>query len=185
MYGDDAINEEMSIAAERADEGRKVLDQMMIREPIRRLDPRVPPVCVEAGQVVAEAVELMGAHTIGSVLVTKEGRLIGILTERDILRKVTAVRADPADARVEDVMTASPETLTLDDPIVFALNKMGVGGFRHVPLINEDGRPVGIISVRHRAGHGFRRRARRGMMRLAIRGIGCVAVAVGEIEQGP
>jgi CBS domain-containing protein len=46
-------------------------------------------------------------------------------------------------------MTADPATLGIDDAIVYALNKMGVGGFRHVPLVDDDKRPVGIISVRH------------------------------------
>ena len=51
------------------------------------------------------------------------------------------------DKPVAEHMTADPETLRLDDPIVWALNRMAVGGYRHVPLIDADGHPVGLISV--------------------------------------
>ena len=71
MIGDESINEEMAVAEERAYEGRRVLDRMMIREPILQLDPRQPAVCVEEGEVVQAAIERMQAHGIGSVLVTR------------------------------------------------------------------------------------------------------------------
>jgi len=72
-------------------------------------------------------------------------RLVGILTERDLLLKME--NAD-LDAPVSRLMTPDPETLELDDPIVWALNRMSVGGYRHVPLVDRDGRPVGILSVK-------------------------------------
>jgi CBS domain-containing protein len=146
---EDAITEELTIAAERFDRPRKVLDQMMINEPIRRLRPRQPPTCVHVGETVAAAIELMRRNGIGSVLIVEGQRLVGILTERDVLCKVTAAHQDPKAKRVEEVMTRDPACLSLDDPIVFALNRMGVGGFRHVPLVDENHHPVGLISVRH------------------------------------
>ncbi len=146
---EEAIAEELTIAAERYDRPRKVLDQMMINEPIRRLRPRQPPTCLHVGKMVAEAIELMRQNGIGSVLILEGQRLVGILTERDILCKITAAHQDPRAKRVEDVMTRDPACLSPDDPIVFALNRMGVGGFRHVPLVDENHHPVGLISVRH------------------------------------
>ena len=146
---DDAIAEELTIAAERLDRPRKILDQMMIREPIRRLNPRQPPICVRTGETVAAAIELMRQNGIGSVLIVDKQRLVGILTERDILCKITAVHQDPQRVLVQEVMTRDPACLGLDDPILFALNRMGVGGFRHVPLVDGAHRPVGLISVRH------------------------------------
>jgi CBS domain-containing protein len=148
MMFDDTIDEELAVS----DDGpgrRRVIDRMMLREPIHHLDPRRPAVCIAADRTVAEAIRLMREHSIGSVLVTEGEQLAGIVTERDILCKVSAVHADPKVLCVAEVMTASPETLTLDDPIIFALNKMEVGGFRHVPLVDKENRPVGIISVRH------------------------------------
>jgi len=146
---DDAIAEELTIVAERLDRPRKILDQMMIREPIRRLGPRQPPVCVRVGETVAGAIELMRKNGIGSVLIVDGQRLVGILTERDVLCKITAAHQDPQRILVQEVMTRDPACLALDDPILFALNRMGVGGFRHVPLVDGEHRPVGLISVRH------------------------------------
>jgi CBS domain-containing protein len=146
---EEAIAEELTILAERMDRPRKILDQMMLKEPIHRLHPRQPPVCVPIGQPVTHAIELMRRNGIGSVLITENQRLVGILTERDVLCKITAIYQDPRLKRVEEIMTRDPACLGLEDPIVFALNRMGVGGFRHVPLVDEKHHPVGLISVRH------------------------------------
>ena len=82
---------------------------------------------------------------MGCVLVVDDDRLTGILTERDLLLKMEG--ADLAES-VARFMTPDPETLQLDDPIVWALNRMAVGGYRHVPLVDDEGRPVGILSVK-------------------------------------
>lgn len=123
----------------------RVLDQRMIREPIRDLDPR-PPLTLGPADTVSAAWALMREHRVGCILVAEDERLVGIVTERDLL-----FRADGPDSRapLRDVMTPDPETLWPDDPIVFALNKMSVGGFRHVPLVDAQRRPVGIVSVKH------------------------------------
>jgi CBS domain-containing protein len=94
---------------------------------------------------VREAIRVMREHRIGCVLVVEEERLVGIITERDLLLKV-----EDADLGrpIQALMTPDPEVLTLDDPIVYALNKMSVGGFRHVPLVDDARRPVGIVSVK-------------------------------------
>jgi CBS domain-containing protein len=90
----------------------------------------------------------MKEHRVGCVLVEAEGRLLGIFTERDILTKLVGTGYDPAKALVDGVMTRNPETLTTEDPIAFALHRMSVGGFRHLPLVDAAGRPVGILSVK-------------------------------------
>lgn len=125
----------------------RVLDERMIREPISMLQP-LKPVCVEKGTSVAEAVRQMQEHHIGCVLVTERERLVGIFTERDVLSQVVGRKIDSAKTPVEALMTRDPETLSPSAGIVFALNKMSLGGFRHVPLVDKDHRPVGIISVK-------------------------------------
>jgi CBS domain-containing protein len=122
----------------------RVLDQRMIREPIRLLQPRAP-VGLGPDESVEAAWRLMREHRIGCVLVVEDGRLVGILTERDLLMRVDGPRSA---CPVRDVMTPEPETLSPDDPIVYALNKMSVGGFRHVPLVDAAGQPVGVVSVK-------------------------------------
>jgi CBS domain-containing protein len=122
---------------------RRVLDQDTIREPIRLLSPRTP-LCLAPDATLQEAVQLMREHHRGCVLAVENDRLAGILTERDLLLKL---EAGDLSHRVRDVMTPDPEVLRLDDPIVYALHRMSVGGYRHVPLVNDAGRPVGILAV--------------------------------------
>lgn len=140
---EDWIDEDLTPLIER-EEASRVLDQRMIREPIRHLRPREPLTLPPSG-TVAEAVRIMREHRVGCVLIVEGGRLVGILTERDLLLKLEDAGAGRA---VRDLMTPDPETLGLDDPIVYALNKMSVGGFRHVPLVDGARRPVGVISVK-------------------------------------
>jgi len=125
----------------------RVLDDRFLREPIVVLQP-ASPVCAEKGTSVADVVREMQQHHIGCVLIVDAGKLVGIFTERDVLRSVVGSSLDPESTPVEHFMTAAPETLRPTNDIVFALNKMSLGGFRHVPLVDEENRPVGVISVK-------------------------------------
>jgi CBS domain-containing protein len=122
----------------------RVLDQRMIQEPVWRLNPR-PPIALAPDATLREAIDRMRECRIGCLLVVERDVLVGILTERDLLLKLDA---DALDQPVRELMTPDPETLAAEDPIVYALNKMSVGGFRHVPLVDAEGHPVGIVSVK-------------------------------------
>ncbi len=126
----------------------KVLDARLFREPIKILPRRAGHVAVPLGTSIGEAARIMRAHRIGCVLVEDQGKLAGIFTERDILTKLVGTGYDPARVQVDGVMTRNPETLSPEDPIAFALHLMSVGGFRHVPLVDADGRPVDILSIK-------------------------------------
>jgi CBS domain-containing protein len=103
------------------------------------------PETVEAESPVGEAVDRMRRESLDCLLVTDDGRLVGIFTDRDAVLKV-AGRAD--DLRpVREFMTPDPVILRRDDPIAVAINKMAVGGFRHVPIVDR-GRPIGVVSAR-------------------------------------
>ena len=142
---DEWSEEDIALQAEVSEsKASRVLDQRMIQEPIRLLQPRAP-LALPPTATVADAVQLMREHRVGCVLVVARDRLIGILTERDLLLKLE--HAD-AGRPIAELMTPDPEVLAPEDPIVYALNKMSVGGFRHVPLVDLDGRPVGVISVK-------------------------------------
>jgi CBS domain-containing protein len=138
------IEEDLSLLAGGEPQARRILDRQMLQEPIRRLEPRAP-LTVAPGAPLAEAIRLMREHRVGCLLVVEDERLVGIVTERDFLLKLD--RPD-LERRVAELMTPDPEVLTPDDPIVYALNKMSVGGFRHVPLVDAARRPVGVVSVK-------------------------------------
>ncbi len=138
------IEEYLLAAEERERTPRRVLDNRTIREPLRILNPRSPR-SVAPTATLREAVDVMREHHIGCVLVVEREQLVGILTERDLLLKMESADMTEPVARF---MTPDPETLELDDPIVWALNRMSVGGYRHVPLVDRLGRPVGILSVK-------------------------------------
>lgn len=140
----DPLDEELASFDEPRRPAAGVLDQSRIREPLRLLGPR-RPLCLSPDATLAEAVRLMREHHVGCVLAVEHDRLAGILTERDLLLKLeTADFSRP----VRELMTPDPEVLQPDDPIVYALHRMAVGGYRHVPLVDGDGRPVGILSVK-------------------------------------
>jgi CBS domain-containing protein len=138
------IEEYLLAVEERERSVRRTLDNRTIHEPLRLLNPR-SPLQVTPSATLREAVGIMREHHVGCVLVVDGDRLAGILTERDLLLKMEG--ADLAGP-VSRLMTPDPETLQLDDPIVWALNRMAVGGYRHVPLVDSEGRPVGILSVK-------------------------------------
>ena len=107
-----------------------------------------PPVTVSIDVLVSDVLELMRVREVACVLVTDQGRLAGIFTERDALMKL----AGPGRARtsgkvpIADVMTRDPVVLRADDSVAVAVQKMAVGGFRHIPLV-ADGRPTGVVSA--------------------------------------
>jgi len=95
---------------------------------------------------VGEAAEKMVARGVGSVLVSDYGRLIGILTERDLLRAV-ADRIHSSEARVREWMTREPITVTQETPAEDAARTMLEHGFRHLPVVDGE-QTIGIVSLR-------------------------------------
>jgi len=141
-----AFGEDLSY--EREESPAKVIDARLFAEPIRNLHRRAGHVAVTPETTIGQVARIMKEYRVGCVLVEDSGKLIGIFTERDILTKLVGTGYDPATVRVDGAMTRNPETLTPEDPIAFALQRMSVGGFRHVPLVDPSGRAVGILSVK-------------------------------------
>jgi CBS domain-containing protein len=131
---------------EEAYPNERSLRVSILHEPLSALK-LTAPVCVSPDTSAGDAVRLMNDARIGSVMVTSEGRLVGIFTERDVLKKIAGGRTG-LDARVRDVMTPDPSSLHQNDAIVFALKLMDEGGFRHIPLVDDEGRPVALVSVK-------------------------------------
>lgn len=124
----------------------KVLDSSTFKKPIKNLKVR-KPVEVPPNQTVAEAVSLMQQRKLGCVLVTENGKMVGIFTERDVLTRVFG-RKDVDKLLVRDVMTSNPEAFQPEDSIAYVLNAMSVGGYRHVPVVDDKRKPMAVISVR-------------------------------------
>lgn len=105
------------------------------------------PVMIPADTSVAEAARRMRDGNTGAAIVLEGTRLAGIFTERDALFRVLAVSRDPQATPVALVMTRDPQTIHPDKPFDEALRMMHEGRFRNVPVV-EDGRPLGMVSVR-------------------------------------
>ena len=128
------------------------IEQSLMEEPVSVL-PIHPPKTVQPDTPLRDAIARMLEGNIGAVLVVDAGgRLLGILSERDLLRKVAGVHEAYADLPVSRFMTARPETVTPTDTLNYALQKMDAGGYRHVPVV-EDGRPISVVSVRDMIRH--------------------------------
>jgi CBS domain-containing protein len=103
---------------------------------------------VEAGQTVSEALQLMREHEYGAVCVTDGGVLTGILTERDMVMRVFGVLDQPLTRKVRDVMTPTPVALQSTDEILYACHNLHVGGYRHLPVVDPQGHPVTVVSIK-------------------------------------
>lgn len=144
---DEDLAEELRIAEERlSEEDNRVVQ--MFQQPLRDVTTWGPTITVPPGASVAEAMRTMVAAQVGCVLVVEHERLVGIVTERDVVTTVALSGIDVAQTPVSACMTEEPLALTLDDTFVYALHAMSLGGYRHVPLVDEQRRPLALVSIR-------------------------------------
>jgi CBS domain-containing protein len=104
------------------------------------------PVTVEAGATVQDAAKLMADNDIGNVLVVENGEVKGIVTDRDIVVRVLA-KGDGADASVREAASTDVEAIAPDTSIDEAIQKMEQGNVRRLPVVEDDSKPVGVISL--------------------------------------
>jgi len=102
---------------------------------------------VEATRTVLEAARYMMEHNVGAVPVLRNGSLVGILSERDIMNRVVAVGRTPGTTAVSEVMTANPRAVAADESIEECLFIMREFGFRHLPIVDGDDLK-GLVSLR-------------------------------------
>jgi len=143
----DEVQAEMQSLLHEDERAPKVMNSKTLRAPISRVNI-APLVAVRPEAPVAEAIAAMIQHRIGCVLVTEGDTLKGIFTERDVLTRVVGKQCPVDTTPVREVMSPDPESLTPDSMVAFAMNHMHVGGYRHVPIADDQGRPIGILSVR-------------------------------------
>lgn len=114
---------------------------------VSRLNP-TPPWRIRPEQSVAEAVALMRQQRVGCILICRDDdQLLGVFTERDLLRRVLA-EGLPLSVPVALCMTRDPVVVHPKDSLAVAVRRMEEGGYRHLPVVDSAGRPLGVLSVK-------------------------------------
>ena len=121
----------------------------MPTRPVSEVIRNKPFLAVSTHSSIRDAALLMKAHHISAVMVVDGKKMLkGICTERDIVFEVVSKGRDPEHTHVSSVMTEHPRTVSADKPFGHALHLMYEGGFRHVPVVDIAGRPVGLLAAR-------------------------------------
>ena len=102
---------------------------------------------VQRGTPLLDAVKEMHLHNIGALVITEQGRPVGIFSERDLLKRVVATGLDPRGATVDQAMTGKLISVPPDESFASLCEKMHVGNFRHLPVIDGE-KLMGMVSVR-------------------------------------
>lgn len=99
-------------------------------------------------QTIREAAVVLSAQQIGAAPVMDGGKLVGVFSERDVLKRVVARDRDAAATSVGDVMTPQPRTTTPQTSLARAFGLMVDGSFRHLPVVGDDGQVIAMLSMR-------------------------------------
>ena len=141
---EDIFEEEEQIAQEQA-----AVEARVLRRTMRDLPTLQPPITCERSATIRQAIEVMQRERIDCVLIVDLGHPVGIFTAWDVLTKVAAREVDIDRLRIETLMTPHPDCLHPDDELAYALNHMGVWDSQYIPLVDDDERPTGVVSMRH------------------------------------
>jgi CBS domain-containing protein len=123
------------------------VERALLKDRVTVLENRQPLV-VSPSMPVREAIRLLADNKVGCVVVCEQSKVVGIFTERDVVLKLADQAAELGDRPVSDFMTSKVESLPPTAKIAFAVHRMNHGGYRHVPVVNDQGEVVGIFSVR-------------------------------------
>lgn len=108
---------------------------------------KMPPL-VSPDETVTVAVQLMIAETVGALAVVQGDKLVGIFTERDLMKRVVARGLDPKTTPVGEVMTTGVRTVPDATTVAQAINMMRTGHFRHLPVVDEHGKLISMVALR-------------------------------------
>ncbi|NMC64128.1 MAG: CBS domain-containing protein [SAR324 cluster bacterium] len=108
-----------------------------------------PAVCLSETASVQTAINLMRERHIGCVLlVNSEGKLTGMFSERDLMERIICSDLDRNEIIISDYMTKNPVTINFTVSLAYGLSLMAMGGFRHLPVVDNEGVPLGVVSVK-------------------------------------
>jgi CBS domain-containing protein len=131
-------NDITAVTAPRAPvRGERLVDEVMTKDPL----------IVAPEDSLGEIAERLRERDAGSALVCAEGNLVGVLTSRDLLRAY-AERVHPSEGRAREWMTAEPVTVPVGTSLEEAALVMSGHGFHHLPVVEDDGHPVGFVGLR-------------------------------------
>src|SRR5262249_49073168 len=139
--------EEERIAEERALTEMR-LAMAGLHRPVGELPALTAALTCERSATVRQAIEAMQGARTGCLLILDQGPFVGIFTGRDVLSQVAAQVVDLDHLLVGTLMTPQPERLHVEDDLVYALNQMSLGGYRYIPLLDDQGRPTRVVSER-------------------------------------
>ena len=124
-----------------------VVDNRFLARSIGLLNPPTP-ISMRDTSSVKDGLSVLKEQPVGCILLTDAaGKLSGIFTERDVVKKIVLTQVLPA-APLADYMTHNPQTVEMTTPIAFVLQMMSEGGYRHMPVVDDELYPVGIVSVK-------------------------------------
>lgn len=123
------------------------LEGALVSDTVKLLAPSEPIKVTEDVSVFQAITQMAEQRRAAVVVVDREERLIGIFTERDLLRRVAVPGRDPRATRLGEVMTRDPEVLSADDLICYAINRLHNASYRTIPLVDAQRRPMGIMTV--------------------------------------
>jgi CBS domain-containing protein len=119
----------------------------LLNDQIAVLGP-AEPICLGESATVQEAIErMLERRQAGVLIVDVDGRLTGIFTERDVLTRVAGQGRDAKQTALGTVMTRDPDSLRPADRVAYAVHSMSVAGYRTVPLVDAERRPLGVVTV--------------------------------------
>jgi CBS domain-containing protein len=124
------------------------IQQALLSQPVSELLTGADLLVCEPEDSVQKIVDTFNKSKKGCVLVYKNKKMVGILSNRDLLLRVVGKYDDLSKVKVAEVMTHNPGFVRPQDPMAYAVNKMSMGGYRHVPVIREDGTPVSILLIK-------------------------------------
>jgi CBS domain-containing protein len=123
------------------------VERALLTDRVRLFQGR-QPLTVAPATKVRDVLRMLAENRVGCVLVAEDGKMVGIFTERDVLLKLGERAAELGDRPVSEFMTSKVESLPSSAKIAFAVHRMDMGGYRHVPVVDDGGKTVGIFSVR-------------------------------------
>jgi len=122
---------------------------VMLTAPISYLLPEEKDMLVASpADAISKILSILQQEGKNAVLVYKKKQLVGIISHRDLLKRLEGKYKNLSKVKAEHVMTPNPEYVTADAPIAYVINKMAMGGYRHVPVLDSQGKPYGVAQIK-------------------------------------